>query len=268
MDLKASPIFQLKVMTFNLRFDNPEDGLHRWPFRKERVVETVLSQGPDLLATQEGMPSQLAYLAEKLKGYRPSLRGRKQEEDGFAQYPTIFFRVRSLALRAGGEFWLSETPHVSRTKSWGAAFPRLFTYGCFRHRSSRRSIWFCNTHLDHVSERARLEAAKLILWWARRKRLPIILAGDFNDVPDSPLYRVLTSSQPPLVDTWRAVKGSKAVGPSTAHHFTGRPAGGRIDWILTTPGIRVEEAMVLREAAGEPFASDHYPYVAHLTILS
>lgn len=266
MDLKASSGFVLKVMTFNLRFDNPQDGLHGWPFRKERVVDTVLSEGPDLLATQEGMPSQLAYLSERLKGYRPSLHGRTQEEDGFAQYPTIFFRVHSLAPRGGGEFWLSETPHLSRTKSWGAAFPRLFTYGCFQHRSAHRSVWFCNTHLDHVSERARLEGAKLILGWARRKRLPIILAGDFNDVPDSLLYRVLTSGQPSLIDTWRVVKGSKAMGPSTIHHFTGKPAGGRIDWILTTPGVRVEEARVLRGAAGEPLASDHYPYVATLII--
>jgi len=258
--------FLLKVMTFNLRFDNPQDGWHGWPFRRERVVETIMSERPDLLATQEGMASQLAYLYDELKGYRPSLRGRLQEEDGFAQYPTIFFRVESLSLEKGGEFWLSRTPRIPLSKSWGAAFPRLFTYARLRHRSTGRSIWFGNTHLDHVSERARLEGARLILGWARRKRLPMILAGDFNDVPDSQLYRVFTSAQPPFVDTWRAFKGSKAPGPSTAHHFTGKPAGGRIDWILTTPDIRVEAAWVRHGPVGGPFASDHYPYIVRLTV--
>ena len=258
----------LKVMTFNIRFDNPEDGLHAWPFRRELVVETVLREGPDLLATQEGMPAQLEHLSRDLRGYAACFPPRGQDPDPRVQYPTIFFRSALLAQETCGEFWLSETPEVHRSKSWGAAFPRVFTFGRFRHRFTGKGLWFANTHLDHVSAEARVQGVGLILRWVRRRRLPVILAGDFNDVPDGRIHRLLTDRPGPLRDSWRAVGGPPEEEVSTAHHFTGKGEGGRIDWILVSPGVEVEEARILDRFEGDAFPSDHFPYLARIRISS
>jgi endonuclease/exonuclease/phosphatase family metal-dependent hydrolase len=256
----------LKVMTFNLRFDNPEDGVNRWPFRRACVVETILREQPDLLATQEGMRTQLRYLSENLNGYQAAVKWRHFDPGPMDQCPTIFFRTKGLRPKTGGEFWLSETPYVHRSKSWGSAFPRLFTSARFLHLPSRKGFWFGNTHLDHVSERARDQGARLIARWARRKRLPVVLAGDFNAPPDSKVHQILTYRHGGLRDTWRVLKGPKAGDLSTVHHFTGKPAGGRIDWILVSCSIQVTEARIVDGADGDLYPSDHFAYIAAIEI--
>jgi hypothetical protein len=42
----------MRIMTFNLRFANPQDGPNCWEFRKELVVETIVTNRPDLVGTQ------------------------------------------------------------------------------------------------------------------------------------------------------------------------------------------------------------------------
>ncbi len=263
-----SAFITLKVMTFNIRFDNPEDGLHAWLFRRERVIETILGEGPDLLATQEGMADQLAYLSRNLRGYAACFPARVKDPDPRVQYPTIFFRRRQLAQEACGEFWLSETPEVHRSKSWGTAFPRLFTFGRFRHLSTGRRFWFCDTHLDHVSEEARVQGANLIIHWVRRRRIPVILGGDCNDAPGSRVYRLLTRGPGPFRDSWRVAEGSGREEISTAHRFTGKGEGGRIDWILVSRGVEVQDVRILDRAEGNAFPSDHFPYVAGIRLSS
>ena len=39
------PAPELNVMTFNMRYDNPEDGENNWRFRRERVARALLSLG-------------------------------------------------------------------------------------------------------------------------------------------------------------------------------------------------------------------------------
>ncbi|HAY21158.1 MAG TPA: endonuclease, partial [Desulfobacterales bacterium] len=37
----------MRIMTFNLRFQNPLDGPNQWKFRKELVLETIWAYQPD-----------------------------------------------------------------------------------------------------------------------------------------------------------------------------------------------------------------------------
>jgi endonuclease/exonuclease/phosphatase family metal-dependent hydrolase len=254
----------LKVMTFNLRFDNPEDGVHGWPHRKECVIDVVLQEQPDLLATQEGMPHQIDFLDRGLRGYQAALNWRPPDENSKRQYPTIFYRTERLVLQHGGEFWLSETPSVRFSKSWETAFPRMFTFGRFICRSTGRGIWFGNTHLDHISGLARLRGSELICRWAQDKRRPIVLAGDFNDQPDSEVHRAFIERR--FIDPWWAHGAAADDNPSTTHDFNGNPVGGRIDWILVSDAVRVREARILDYAVRCCYPSDHFPYLAAMEI--
>ena len=82
----------MRILTFNLRFANPQDGPNQWDYRKELVVETIFACEPDLVGTQEGTVPQLDYLTYHLRGFLPLISHR--EVDPTCQYPTIFYRQK------------------------------------------------------------------------------------------------------------------------------------------------------------------------------
>ena len=247
----------MRIMTFNLRFANPNDGPNEWEFRKDLVVRLIAKHRPDLLGTQEGTVPQLTYLEEQLPGYLPLTAHRRV--DPTCQYPTIFYRREVFQSQESGEFWLSETPQVHRSLSWGSAFPRLVTYGLFRETGRDLWFYFINTHLDNISAAARLQGARMIREYFFPQGRPMILAGDFNEPPGSPVYQELLPPGGPWQDSWRQchAPGDEA---TTQHYFDGRPRGSRIDWILTTPPFRVVQAAMVTDHEGDQYPSDHFPY--------
>ena len=48
-------------MTFNVRTSNIDDGENAWDHRKALVVDTILSQAPQVLGFQEALADQLEY---------------------------------------------------------------------------------------------------------------------------------------------------------------------------------------------------------------
>lgn len=250
----------MRVMTFNLRFANPEDGVNAWEFRKELVAKIILNHRPDLLGTQEGTVPQLYYLEEHLPGYRPLTAHR--QVDPTCQYPTIFYRVERFQVEESDEFWLSKTPTVHRSSSWGSAFPRLATYGLLREQGRDISFYFINTHLDHISEAARLEGARMIRQFFSLLNRPLILVGDFNEPPDGPVYRELTDADNPLLDTWKEVQSEQEA--PTQHRFDGEARGSRIDWILMTPPFQVRQVTIVTDNQNGRYPSDHFPYEAEV----
>ncbi|MBW1991319.1 MAG: endonuclease/exonuclease/phosphatase family protein [Deltaproteobacteria bacterium] len=251
----------MRIMTFNLRFANPEDGPNRWEFRRDLVVETILAFAPDLLGTQEGTVPQLEFLAERLTGYRPLVEHR--QVDRTCQYPTIFYRATAFEAKNSDEFWLSETPWEHRSLSWGSAFPRMVTFGLFREIGRDLWFYFVNTHLDHISEAARFHGSRLIREFFFPRQLPLILVGDFNEPPDAPVYRQLVGPDSPLMDTWRARHPQGEEMP-TQHAFDGEPRGSRIDWILVTSPFKVRKVEIITYNREGRYPSDHFPYLAEV----
>ena len=46
---------QIKIMTWNIRFDNKADSLDRWDYRKEDLAKIVKAEKPDFFGIQEGL---------------------------------------------------------------------------------------------------------------------------------------------------------------------------------------------------------------------
>jgi len=250
----------MRVLTFNLRFANPLDGPNYWDHRKELVVETVLTLAPDLMGTQEGTVPQLEYLTEHLSGYLPLVAHR--QVDPTCQYPTIFYR-ETLQAKESGEFWLSKTPTVHRSKSWDSAFPRMVTYGLFQEAGRALWFYFINTHLDHISAEARFQGARLIRDFFLKRPEPLLLVGDFNEAPEGAVFQELTGSGSRLSDSWRALH-APGQDPPTQHTFDGLSLGHRIDWILITPPFRVTEVEIVEYNNAGRYPSDHFPYLAEV----
>src|SRR5512146_2555861 len=71
----------LRVMTYNIRYDNPADSLDNWKYRRDFVANLIHYHAPDILGTQEGLVNQLRDMSARLPEYAHSGKGR---DDGRA----------------------------------------------------------------------------------------------------------------------------------------------------------------------------------------
>ena len=251
-------------MTFNLRFENDFDGDNHWLNRRDFLIRTILRYRPHLVGTQEGKPSQLSFLEENLDGYCISAASRHW--DDHCQYPTLYYLKEHFSLLESNEFWLSETPEVHLSKSWDSAFPRMLSYAYLETRQSGKYLWVSVTHLDHISEWARIEGARMIRDWTLERRAPTILLGDFNDYPKSEVHHTLIKPLGPFADSWQALGKPEDQQGYTHHGFTGISAKGRIDWVLATQEFRALDVSVVRDHAAGRYPSDHFPLWADLQL--
>lgn len=264
----------LRVMTFNIRFDNPNDGPDAWPHRKDRAASVIRFHGADLVGVQEALKHQLDDLQERLPAYAWVGVGRADGREG-GEYSAIFYRQDRFELLDHDTFWLSETPEVPGSKSWDAAIERIVTWAHFRDRRTGEVFYHFNTHFDHIGERARTESAKLI-----RQRIaavagdaPVVLTGDFNAVDSSMPYQILTGTTPldgaPSVTLRDAMRISEHGhhGPTTTWNgFTAIEPDRRIDYIFVNDRVDVRQHGILPDTWDGRFPSDHLPVVADVTI--
>ncbi len=258
----------LKVMSFNLRYATASDGENSWPHRKDILIEAIRAQHPDVLGTQECLDVQAEYIEQKLPEYHWIGMGR--EKDGQGEMAAVFYRKAVLSPIETGNFWLSETPDVPGTKSWGSSCTRMATWVRFRHIASNTFFYYFNTHFDHASESAREHAAQVLLDRANalQGNPPVIVTGDFNaNAENAAAYTTLIEGG--FKDAWLAA--AKREGPEiTFGDFAAPPAGakGRIDWILMRGPLKVERCETVLYKRDGHYPSDHYPVVAELFLTS
>jgi len=249
----------LRVMTFNVRV-SVDKGMNAWANRRALMVQVIEAAHPDILGTQELTEEQGEYLAAHLQGYAWFGQGRDGGAKG--EHMGVFYRTDRLQVLDSGDFWLSDTPEVPGSRTWGQPYPRMVTWARFRRRDGGGEFDYFNTHFPYRPEdvRPRLLGAYEIL--GRIGRLPstarVILAGDFNCTPDTTVHAALTQS---LHDAW-AVAAAHAGPENTFHDFTGVP-DQRIDWILSR-GFKVLAVQTVTTHEGARYPSDHFPVVAEL----
>jgi endonuclease/exonuclease/phosphatase family metal-dependent hydrolase len=249
----------LRVMTFNVRV--PADtGMNAWTHRRDLMVQVIKAEHPDLLGTQELTEEQGENLAAHLPGYAWFGQGRDGGTKG--EHMGVFYRTDRLTVVRSGDFWLSDTPEVPGSRTWGQPYPRMVTWARFRRRDGGGSFDYFYTHFPYRAEdvHARMLSANEIL--QRIGKLPsdtrVILAGDFNCAPDAPVHAELTRG---LQDAW--VTAASRSGPAkTFHNFTGKP-DRRIDWILSR-GFKAIAVHTITTHEGMRYPSDHFPVVAEL----
>jgi len=253
------PAPTLTVMTFNVRLPDPDDGANVWANRRALFARTVAAADPDAFGTQELFQRQGDDIVRALPHYR--WFGRDRRGGHGDEHMGIFYRPDRLTLLDHGDFWLSDTPDVPGSITWGHPLPRMVNWGRFRTRDGRRFV-LLDTHLPYRAEDepAREKAARLIV--ARLPAIaqgdPVVLLGDFNTTPATRAHAVLTAA---LEDARE--QAARPRGPAeTFHDFTGQP-DRRIDWILTRGFTPLTVETVTRHD-GALYPSDHFPVVAKL----
>src|SRR5690349_15305903 len=82
---------QLDVMTYNIRFDNPGDGINQWSSRKEKVFKLIKKYDPDIFGVQEALHHQLTDIQKSCKNYKFIGVGRDDGKEK-GEYSAIFYK--------------------------------------------------------------------------------------------------------------------------------------------------------------------------------
>ena len=254
----------LRVMSFNIRYNNPDDGVHAWPNRKDRVASVIRFHQADVAGLQEALIGQIRDLEQRLPGYAWVGVGRDDGEET-GEFSPIFYRTGRLELLSHDTFWLSATPDAAGSQSWDAALPRIVTWARFRDRQTDRTFYHLNTHFDHRGEEARLESARLITQRveARAEGAPAVVTGDFNATPDDPPYAVLADA---LTDAHVAVDAPHGPPGTFSSFEVGNEQNRRIDYVFTAHGVTVERFGTLTDQWHGHYPSDHLPVLAEVQL--
>jgi endonuclease/exonuclease/phosphatase family metal-dependent hydrolase len=256
----------LEVMTFNLRYASP-DPPNAWPVRRPVVRELLQQEGPDLVATQEGLYAQLTDIEADLPDYAWIGLGRDGGSHG--EFMAVFYRRDRLMPLEYDHFWLSDTPDRIGSHSWGNKHNRMVTWVRFRDRRNGCEFYAVNTHFDHQVQAARERSASLLLARVKafRPQLPVLLLGDFNAAAGAnPAYDRLTAPGA-FADTWKVVHENEP-GFGTFHDFkgiAGARESSRIDWILSRGAMGVQSVRIVTFGRDGQYPSDHFPVVAEVT---
>jgi endonuclease/exonuclease/phosphatase family metal-dependent hydrolase len=256
----------LCVMSFNLRFASPTPP-HAWPERRPVMRDCIRTVAPDLIGTQEGLYGQLKDLAADVPEYAWIGTGRDGGSRG--EFMAVFYRRDRFEPMAYDHFWLSDTPEVVASSTWGNSCRRMVTWVRLRERPSGREFYFWNTHLDHQVEPARQKGAALIAERVKALQtdLPVLLVGDFNaNATQSRAYEILTR-EGGFADTWFLAQERRNERLNSFHGYL-KPvaASQRIDWILARGPVTVARAEILTFQQHGQTPSDHFPVAAWLQL--
>lgn len=271
---------RLRVMTFNVRGASLDrEGPNTWERRAPLNVAVIRNQAPDLIGFQECGTSHLITYQQHLSEYARLLGSSIIPEEGdIRAYNSIFWRAECLTLLDSGSFWLSETPEVY-SRAWNAASPRLATWATFRFPTGRELLHL-NTHLDHISQEARVRGAELILHRLQSLHttsMALLVTGDFNCPPGDVVHQCFQSFG--LADAYLAT-GHEENEQADSFHAYGwskssssgakRRGSARFDWILfggPSAFLRPLSCDIVRDAQPPMYPSDHYPVVAEFEVL-
>ncbi len=263
------------LLSYNVRVDFSGE---TWANRGPKLAETLKVHSPEVILIQEASEWMIAEYQKILPDYYYLVGERSDGHRGnqrWYEFVPIFYHPDRFAVEDHGSFWVGEDPDkpgdtLDNTKHHG----RAFNWVTLRDKSSGKQIAIGNVHIHG----RRAEVAVEILVNRMRKAvgdLPMILAGDFNALPESAAYHRMTAAgdlgfvdardiavqfRGPLETSLGS--GEAVVLPNLANQKPGDSAkvARRIDYVFVTPDVTVHE-FEAKKLAVKPgfFASDHFP---------
>lgn len=241
----------LVVVSFNLRNGRALDGRNSWPLRRRSAAQVLRDLDADVIALQEVYRFQQRYLERALRDHAAHGDGRSARGTG-ERCPLLLRRSRLDVLARRTRWYGADGARGSRLP--GASFPRVATWARLRDRTAGFEFDVFNTHLDERHADNRRRSADQLAGWVMPGQ-PTVVVGDFNATESDELFVTLREA------------GLGTALPSdaggTAHGFSGRADGRRIDHILVSAHFEVRRAAVISDVAGR-LPSDHWPVVVAL----
>lgn len=223
-------------MSWNLHHGVGEDG----KLDLSRIAARIREQNPDVVMLQEvdnkcrrsRSVDQAAELA-RLTGLKSAF-GKAMDHDG-GEYGQAILSKHPL-----GETKVHRLPGDGEPR---IAFEAMVVF-------KNQPLRLVSVHLDHQQDARRLKQAETLVKELATTREPLILAGDFNDVPDSPAMKVFGDDLTPVEKSEPRLTCPAAV-PEV-----------EIDHVFLRGLKAVSPVTVLPEAV----ASDHRPLVMTVSL--
>ncbi|MCX6227393.1 MAG: endonuclease/exonuclease/phosphatase family protein [Bacteroidia bacterium] len=249
----------MTVLTWNIRNNNPGDGINAWPNRKEKVFAFIRKVNPQIIGMQEVLAGQMKDLAKSLPKYSWFGVGRDDGREA-GEYVPVFYDKSRFRFLKGDHFWLSETPGKPGKPAWDAACTRMVTWVCMADLLLKDTLFVFNTHFDHIGVKARLMSAQILTHAvdSLTGNHAVIITGDFNSSDKDTPHEVIIEAG--FKDS-RAASITSPVGPVytfTGFDITGKP-GERIDFIYVKNTKPVQNYIVRDDSSNGFYLSDHLP---------
>jgi endonuclease/exonuclease/phosphatase family metal-dependent hydrolase len=272
-----SQSLELWVMTFNIRYGSANDGDNHWKNRKDMVFDVIRDYPSDVVGLQEALRFQIDAIRKEHSVYGEIGVAR---EDGYeeGEYSSILYRTDRFGVGESGTFWLSDTPEIAGSNTWGAACVRICSWARLIDTKTGKAFYIYNLHLDHVSQPSREKSAVLLAERIKNRRYkdPFVVTGDFNVGESNPVVKYLkaesgldldsgqkTVNPVQMVDTFRVLHPD-ITDVGTFNRFKGNKQGDKIDYIFVQSGTKVLEAQILYDNVDGHYPSDHFPVIARL----
>ncbi|MDL5046790.1 endonuclease/exonuclease/phosphatase family protein [Oscillatoria amoena NRMC-F 0135] len=250
----------VRVMTYNIRFDNPDDGVNAWPNRIQKVVALIQKHNPDIIGMQEALHHQVQDLLRMLPDYSYVGVGRDDGKEK-GEYCAIAYRNDRFGVLRAQTIWLSATGEVGSI-GWDAAITRIATWVRLYDKELKQELVIANTHFDHAGKQARSGSAAYLAgyfgYMFNGRQQPFVLMGDFNCDRAEEAYAALLKIANGITDT-------KPANDSTGT-YCGFEVGAMeckaIDFIFYTKDWALRHYEVIRDNDGKYYPSDHLPVLA------
>jgi endonuclease/exonuclease/phosphatase family metal-dependent hydrolase len=246
-----------KLITYNIRYDNPNDGDNIWNNRKSTMAGLLNYYEPSFLGIQEGLLNQVEYLDSCLLAYDFIGVGRDDGKQK-GEFCAIFYDTRIYKVIIDSTFWLSETPNTP-SNGWDANLNRICTYSLFEDLDIKERIWVMNTHFDHRGKIARENSARLIskrIEQINEDNLPLVLMGDFNATSEQKPIQILKAK---LSDALEISEKPFYGPPGTSNGFRKEEIVRRIDYFFSKNVKVLSYSHIDDRLDNNNHISDHLP---------
>lgn len=249
---------EIRGVSFNLRLDTPVDQENRYLNRKKALFDYLKKQSVDLYCFQEVLPFMQEDLQEQLVDFTVvgSPRFEGQESTPIAYKTTRFLLLEHQTI------WLTDTPKVV-SKLPHSAHHRIATFLLLIDKEQMNQVLIINTHLDYKSETVITEQMRHLLNYLQHREwleLPILLAGDFNQLPHQGVHQLLKEYR------FNHIYESICPMKKTFHGYTKEEVGQPIDYWYYRSSVQVKNAWIDTFQPKDGYLSDHYPVFANFQL--
>ncbi|AHM59810.1 endonuclease/exonuclease/phosphatase [Flammeovirgaceae bacterium 311] len=237
----------LRVMTYNIRLGNPPSAGEK---RDLPAIARVINEAdPDLVALQE------------VDVYTKRSGQDIHQAKALGELTNMYaYYVKAMDVFGGGAYGEAILSRYPIMDSMGYELPAHPSVGGETRAlavvkialPNGQEVVFAGTHLDHRSEENRLYQGDRLRRILQKEELPVILAGDFNAVPQTATVD--------FFDNYFTRSCRHNCSPT----FPARNPQSAIDFIMYSKGSDV--GVVSHKTIFESYPSDHLPVVAEFTI--
>jgi endonuclease/exonuclease/phosphatase family metal-dependent hydrolase len=250
---------KLSLTTFNLRLDSQLDGYNRYLERKKHLLPYIQQHATDILCFQEVLPFMKEDLIQALPNHTVVGEFRKAGSEAVP----IAINTKRFQIKEDITIWLTNTP-LEESILARSAHPRIATICKLSSVELDHPFLIVNTHLDYMHADVIEQQMHYLMAYIDSRmdwmNYPILLAGDFNQTPDSAVCTFLQSRG------FTSVYESLPPNIKTFHGFQPIVDGKPIDYWFYTNHFQFVEALIDISRPKDGYYSDHYPVylVVHL----